>query len=328
LVWGKIVKAVLNLRDGFSLKLLLVLKIWFGANMNKGIWFGIGAYGIWGLFPIYWKLIHGVPPLQTVAHRLSWSLVFLAILVTILREWKPLRKSITGRALAIYALAAVLLTLNWAVYIWAVDSGFVVETSLGYFINPLVNVMLGVIFMGERLSVLKWIPVGIATAGVVYLTVSYGSLPWISLALAFSFGLYGLIKKLSPLGALHGLTVETAILFIPAVGFLIFSEVRGVGAFGHISTLTTILLAMAGLVTALPLLLFSGAARSIPLSTLGLLQYIAPTLQFLLGVFAYGEPFTQDRLIGFSIIWAALILLTVGGFYERRKALVTEPVGD
>jgi chloramphenicol-sensitive protein RarD len=296
--------------------------------MNKGIWYGIAAYGIWGLFPIYWKLIHGVPPLQTVAHRLSWSLVFLVILVTVLREWKSLHKAITGRVLAIYALASVLLTINWLVYIWAVDSGFVVESSLGYFINPLVNVLLGVIFLKERLSVYKWIPIGIAAIGVVYLAVSYGSLPWISLALAFTFGFYGLIKKMAPLGSLHGLTLETAILFLPAVGFLVFSETQGVGAFGHISTRTTVLLALAGVVTALPLLLFAGAARSIPLSTLGLLQYIAPTLQFLLGVFAYGEPFTHDRLIGFSIIWAALILLTVGGFYERRKAMVTEPVGD
>ena len=291
--------------------------------MNKGILYGIGAYIIWGLFPLYWKAMSSVPSLQIVAHRLVWCLVFVAVLLSIMRGWTDLRKAITGRLVLLYAVAAALLTINWLVYIWGVNAGFVVETSLGYFINPLVNVALGVLFFKERLSLSKWLPIGLAAAGVVYLTISYGQLPWISLALAFSFGLYGLMKKALPLNSLHGLTLETAILFVPSLAYLLLVEAQATGSLFHESPLVNLLLILAGPVTALPLLLFSGAARSIPLSTLGLLQYIAPTLQFMLGVFVYHEPFTQERLIGFAIIWLALIILTVGGLLERRRALIT-----
>jgi chloramphenicol-sensitive protein RarD len=289
--------------------------------MNKGIIYAIGCYLIWGFFPIYWKFLKSVPAVEIVAHRLAWSLVFLAVVVTVLRGWQDLRQSINRRVLLIYLAAGVLLTINWLVYIYGVNAGFVVETSLGYFINPLVSVLFGVIFFREKLPPSKWIPVLLAAAGVLYLTISYGALPWIALALAFSFGLYGLVKKLSPLNALPGLTLETAVMFIPALGYLLFLETQGTGSFGHSSLLVSVLMAFAGVVTAIPLLLFSSAARSIPLSTIGILQYIAPTLQFCLGVFVYGESFTTERLIGFSIIWLALILFSVGGMYERRKAL-------
>lgn len=294
--------------------------------MNKGILYGIGAYIIWGLFPLYWKAMSSVPSLQIVAHRLVWCLVFVAVLVAVTRTWTDLRKAITRRLVLLYAVAAALLTVNWLVYIWGVNAGFVVETSLGYFINPLVNVALGVLFFKERLSLSKWLPIGLAAAGVVYLTVSYGQLPWISLALAFSFGLYGLMKKALPLNSLQGLTLETAILFVPSLAYLLLVEAQGTGSLFHESPLVNLLLILAGPVTALPLLLFSGAARSIPLSTLGLLQYIAPTLQFMLGVFVYHEPFTQERLIGFAIIWLALIILTVGGLVERRRSLIAAGV--
>lgn len=288
---------------------------------NKGVWYAVFCYAIWGVFPIYWKALETLPAVQIVAHRLVWSLIFLMLVFLIGRQGRKLVASLNRRVLLLYFLAGVLLTINWSIYIYGVNSGFVVETSLGYFINPLVSVIFGVIFLGERLPISKWIPIGLAAVGVAYLAIHYGQLPWIALGLAFSFGLYGLVKKLSPLGALHGLVLETAGMFLPALAFLIVSEVRGTGAFGHLPALTTALVVLAGPVTAIPLLLFASAARRIPLSMIGILQYIAPTLQFLLGVFAYGEPFTHDRLIGFSIIWAALVLFSLSGLYQRRKAL-------
>ena len=286
--------------------------------MSKGILSGIAAYTLWGFFPIYFKAIQAAPALQTVAHRLAWSLVFLAAVVTLRRGWAGIRPALNRRGLAIYLLAAVLLSFNWLVYIYGVNAGFILEASLGYFINPLVNILLGMIFLRERLSVSKWIPIGIATAGVLYLTLSYGRLPWIALALAFSFGFYGLTKKYSPLGSLHGLTMETALVFLPAVAYLVVVEVQGTCAFGHVPPITNLLLALSGVITAIPLLLFSSAARAIPLTTLGMLQYIAPTIQFLVGVLIYGEEFTPERVVAFSLIWLALVILTVGGAIEQR----------
>jgi chloramphenicol-sensitive protein RarD len=286
---------------------------------NKGIWFAIICYAIWGFFPIYWKLLQSVPSVQIVAHRQVWSFIVLAVVLTVLGQWNRLRSALNARTLLIYLASGVLLTINWLVYIYGVNAGFVVETSLGYFINPLVSVLFGVIIFGEKLPVSRWIPIGVAAAGVIYLTISYGALPWISLALAFSFGLYGLVKKLSPLGALHGLALETAAMFLPSLGYLIFVETQGSGVFGHASPLVTVLILLCGIVTAVPLLLFASAARSIPLSMVGVLQYISPTLQFLLGVFAYHETFTRERLVGFCIIWFALLLFSLSGLYERRK---------
>lgn len=288
--------------------------------MNKGVWYGIGAYLIWGFFPIYFKSMQEVPALQIVMHRIAWSFVFLAIVLSARREWKQFRAAAVGRkTLLIYTLAGILLTINWLTYVWGVNAGFIVETSLGYFINPLVSVALGVIFLRERLRPMQWLPIGLAASGVLYLTFSYGALPWIALALAFSFGFYGLLKKISPLGALYGLTIETAVLFIPAVAFLIFVEFQGAGAFGHLDWTTTLLLSLAGVLTATPLLMFGAAARMVPLWLIGLLQYIAPTCQFLLGVLLYHEPFDLTRLIGFSIIWLALLIFTVEGFLARRR---------
>jgi chloramphenicol-sensitive protein RarD len=221
--------------------------------------------------------------------------------------------------LLVYSMSALLLGTNWLIYIYGVNSGQVVETSLGYFINPLLSVALGVIFLRERLRAMQWVPIGLAALGVLYLTLQYGSLPWIALALAFSFGMYGLLKKIAPLGALHGLSLETGILFLPALSYLLYAESQASGSFGHLGLDVTLLLAFSGVITALPLLMFARAARAIPLVLVGILQYIAPTVQFLLGVFLYQEPFTFTRLLGFAIIWLALFIFTLEGMYEWRK---------
>ncbi|UCF28181.1 MAG: EamA family transporter RarD [Chloroflexota bacterium] len=295
--------------------------------MNKGVLAGIGAYLIWGFFPIYLKTLQVVPPLQIMLHRLVWSFLFVMLLILVRKEWQQFRSSIfSSRVLLTYSLTAVLLAANWLIYIYGVNSGQVIETSLGYFINPLINVALGVIILRERLRPMQWLPVGLAAIGVLYLTLQYGSLPWIALALAFSFGLYGLIKKVAPLGSLHGQSLETGILFVPAVIYLFFAQSQGFGAFGHQGLSVTLLLAFAGIVTALPLLFFGFAARTIPLSLLGILQYIAPTIQFLLGVYLYQEPFTTTRLIGFAFIWIALLIFTLEGVYARRKQVAAAPV--
>lgn len=288
---------------------------------RKGILFGIGAYLSWGFFPLYFKAIQNVPALQIMFHRVVWSFVFLAVVIAFRKEWRELiGKATSRRVLIIYALAGALLAINWLVYIYGVNSGQVVETSLGYYINPLVSVALGVVVLRERLRPAQWAPIGLAAAGVLYLTLSYGTLPWIALALAFSFGLYGLAKKLSPFGSLHGLMLETAILLLPALGFLLYAEGQGTGAFGHAGWETSLLLALSGILTMLPLLMFASAARSIPLWMVGLLQYIAPTGQFLIGVLVYHEPFNTTRIIGFSVIWAALLIFTIEGFIARRRA--------
>lgn len=288
-------------------------------KMNKGIWFAMGAYGIWGLFPIYWKWLHQVSALQVIGHRIIWSSLILLGVVSLTRQWSAFRQAIFApRVLRIYFVAAIVLSINWLVYVWAVNAGFVIESSLGYFINPLVNVALGVILLRERLRPWQWLPIILAAIGVIYLTFAYGSLPWIALTLAISFGLYGFIKKTAPLNSLYGLTVETTILFIPASLFLIYSETTGQGAFLHFGTLTDIVLIGAGIMTTVPLLLFASAARRIPLSLIGILQYIAPTLQFLCGVFLYQEPFTPSQLIGFGFVWVSLIIFAVEGFISHR----------
>ena len=288
--------------------------------MNRGVLYGVAAYLMWGFFPIYFKALQVVPSLQIMFHRVIWSFLFVALLIIMRRDWPRLKVSLRKpRILLVYTLTAGLLAINWLIYIYGINSGQVVETSLGYFINPLLSVALGVVFLHERLRPMQWFPIGLAAIGVLYLTLQYGSLPWIALALAFSFGLYGLFKKISPLGALHGLTLETGILFIPALLYLLYAESQATGSFGHHGLNVTILLAFSGVVTALPLLLFARAARSIPLTLLGILQYIAPTVQFLLGIFLYQEPFTLTRMVGFAIIWLALAIFTLEGIYERRN---------
>jgi len=289
---------------------------------KKGVLYAGTAYAIWGFFPLYFHAIQSAPAFQIVAHRVVWSFLFVGGLILFRKETRALRQSLTPRTVLIYLAASILLAINWLVYVWAVNSGFVVETSLGYFINPLVSVLLGVLILRERLRPFQWLPIILAASAVTFMTLSLGRPPWIALALAFSFGLYGLVKKIAPLGSLHGLTLETALLFLPALGFLLFAEGSGTGAFGHISWLTSLLLALTGVVTAIPLLLFASGARRVTLTTIGLLQYFAPTFQFLIGVFVFGEPLNQATVIGFIIIWTALILFTIEGLYTMRKAHV------
>ena len=268
---------------------------------------------MWGFFPIYFKFLQEAPAIQIMPHRVIWSFFFLVILVAIKKDIHSVIKSLNKKVIITYTIAGILLATNWLTYVWGVNAGFVVETSLGYFINPLVSVVLGVVFLRERLRSLQWVPVGLATIGVVYLTIDHGSLPWIALVLAFTFGTYGLFKKIAPLPSIHGLTIETAAFVLPALAYLILVEVNGNGAFGHASPTTTFLLAFSGIVTAIPLIFFASGAPKVPLSTIGILQYIAPTIQFLIGVFVYDEPFTSGQLIGFGIVWTALIIFTVEG---------------
>jgi chloramphenicol-sensitive protein RarD len=224
-----------------------------------------------------------------------------------------------------YLLAALLISVNWLVYVWGVNTGHIVETSLGYFINPLLSVFLGVVVLRERLRPLQWLPILLAAAGVLYLTLVYGRVPWIALTLAFTFALYGLVKKLAPLNSLHGLSLETAILFLPALAYLLYEEIQGRATFLHTDTRTTLLLLAAGLVTTVPLLMFASAARRIPLSAIGLMQYIAPSLQFLIGVLIYHEPFNRHHLLGFSLVWMALAIFAAEMIaHERRR----RPVGS
>lgn len=287
--------------------------------MNKGILYGIGAYALWGFFPIYWKILHNVPALQLLGHRISWSFVLLLIYILVTKQWAGFRAyAFNKKALGIYSIAAVLLSFNWLIYVWGVNAGFIVETSLGYFINPLLSVLLGVLFLRERLRPMQWVPVGIAAIGVGYLTFVYGRLPWIALSLAFTFGFYGFVKKLSPLGSLYGLTLETGLVFPMALVYLAFMNVGGTGAFLHDGTLVNVLLIGGGIVTTVPLLMFASAAKQIPLTVVGLLQYIAPSLQFLIGVFIYKEPFDHAHLIGFSIVWTALIIFAVESYLANR----------
>jgi chloramphenicol-sensitive protein RarD len=248
--------------------------------MNKGVLYGIGAYLLWGFFPIYWKLLHGINAFQLISHRIIWSFVLLMLVILVTRQFADFRAVAKSKNLWVYLFAALLIGINWTLYVWAVNKDYIVETSLGYFINPLISVLLGIVFLRERLRLGQWIPVILAALGVTYLTFVYGRLPYIALALAFSFGLYGFVKKLSPLGSLYGLTVETGILFLPAVGYLLFADANGNGAFLHTGLRADLLMVGAGVVTTVPLLLFASAARSVPLWFVGLLQYIAPTLQF------------------------------------------------
>jgi len=294
---------------------------------KKGILYGLGAYGLWGLFPIYWKLLHGISALQLIGHRIGWSFILLIAVVFVTRQWRDFRSTaLTSRTLWIYSIAGILLSLNWLTYVWAVNAGFIVETSLGYFINPLLSMLMGVIFLREKLRFAQWIPVALAAIGVGYLTYIYGRPPWIALALAFSFGTYGLVKKIAPLGSLYGLTLETGILFLPALIYLVIVEANGTGAFMHTGPQADLLMIGAGVVTTIPLLMFASAAQRVPLTMIGVLQYIAPTIQFLIGVLIYKEPFDQNHLVGFSVIWVALIIFWVENYLAHRVPV--EPLAE
>ena len=289
-----------------------------------GILHAVAAYLLWGLLPVYWKALQRVSPVEILAHRIFWSFVILGLAVVARREgraWIALLRQ--GRIVRLHAVAACLLGVNWLTYIHGVNTDRIVETSLGYYINPLLNVVLGVLVLRERLRPLQWLAVGLASLGVGYLTLGVGRLPWIALVLAGSFGLYGLAKKRAQVPALPGLTLETATLFLPAAAGLTLLAYRGQGALGHASFSLQTLLVLAGLVTLAPLLLFAHAARTVPLSTLGLLQFLAPSVALLIGVFIYREPFDSTRQISFCLIWIALALywFEVWRAHRRRPQL-------
>lgn len=286
--------------------------------MKKGIWLALFTYLLWGFFPLYWKMLQHVLAPELLAHRITWSFITLVVVLFVGRQFKTWRQLLSRRVLLIYLLAAVLIGINWLTYVWAVNAGFIVETSLGYFINPLLSVLLGVVILRERLRPWQWLPIGMVVCGVGYLTYFHGGLPWIALTLAFTFAVYGLVKKIAPLGSLYGLTLETGLLFLPALIYLSVAEWNGSAAFLHVSLKTDLLLIGAGPVTTIPLLLFAGAARRIPLTMIGLMQYISPTMQFLLGVLVYHEPFPPARALGFAIVWIGLIAFWIENLLSQR----------
>ena len=288
--------------------------------MNRGILYAIGAYTIWGLLPIYWKWLGSVPAVQLVCHRIAWSFLFLVSLICLSGRGKTLVRAVQQtRVVAFYLMASGLVAINWLTYVWAVNAGFIVETSLGYFINPLLSVALGVVILRERLRLGQWFSIAVAALGVLYLTFVYGALPWIALTLAFTFGCYGLVKKMGPLGAIDGLALESAMLLVPALVYLGHAEYVNQGAFLHVTSIENGLLVGAGLMTAIPLLLFAAATRRIPLSLIGMIQYIAPTLQFLIGVLVYKEPLSSSRLMGFGLVWLALLIFVIEGVVNQRS---------
>ena len=289
---------------------------------GRGVAYGASAYLLWGLLPLYWPLLEPSSPLEVLAHRILWSLVVVVALLAITRRLAQVRAAVANRRrLARLALAAVLVAVNWGTYIYGVSSGQVVETSLGYFVNPIVTVLLGVLVLGERLRPAQWTALGAAFVAVVVLTVENGSPPWIALVLAFSFGGYGLLKKTAGVGAIEGLAVETAVLFPVAAAYVAFLGVSGASTFATEGAGHAGLLAVSGLVTAVPLLLFGAAASRVPLSTLGVLQYLAPTVQFALGVTVFDEPLPVVKLLGFVLVWIGLVLFTADLVRHHRRSL-------
>jgi chloramphenicol-sensitive protein RarD len=287
---------------------------------RAGLACGAGAYLLWGLFPLYWPLLEPANAIEILAHRMIWSLLFMLILITIRRDWSSVRGAVADRrTLRRLSVAAVAVSVNWGVYIWGVNSNQVVETSLGYFINPLLTVLAGVLILKERLRPAQWAAVGVGTLAIVVLTVDYGRLPWIALALACSFATYGFLKSQITVGAVESMTIETGVLFIPAVITLAVLSSRSQTTFGHAGAGNALLLIGTGAVTAIPLLLFASAARRLPLTVLGLLQYLAPVLQFAVGVGIRHEAMPPARLAGFGLVWIALIVLTADAIRHLRS---------
>ncbi|MQA22156.1 EamA family transporter RarD [Rugamonas rivuli] len=290
--------------------------------MNPGIFYATFAFFCWGLFPLYFHAIGEVPALEILAHRMLWSLLFLGLVLTARQQWKWLPQVLRNpRVLASFVASSLLLTANWFVYIWSVNNGHVIDASLGYFINPLINVLLGLLVLKEKLRRGQWLAIGVAASGVLWLTWSAGQLPWIALILGITFGGYGLLRKTAALAALEGLSLETMLLFPLALAYVLWLTIHGQNTFLNTpSDGTRWLLAAAGPITAIPLVMFAAGARKIPMSVLGLLQYLSPTMQALLGVWVFHETFPQARLIGFVIIWAALALYVAEGLWMSKRA--------
>jgi chloramphenicol-sensitive protein RarD len=291
-------------------------------DSRGGVALGVFAYLCWGFFPIYWPLLDPAGALEVLAHRVVWSLVFVLVLVTILRKWTEFgRIARDRRLLLILSAASVVIALNWGGFIWGVTNGHVIETSLGYFINPLVTVLLGVFVLKESLRPAQWVALAIGILAVVVLAVDYGRLPWIALLVAFSFAAYGFLKKKADIGAFEGLGLETLIISPVAIAFLVALQLRGELTFGHEGALNTTLLIGTGIVTAIPLLAFGAAATRLSLTTIGLLQYLGPVLQFMTGLFIFGEEMGTARWVGFIMVWLALVVFTVDAVTSRRRAV-------
>jgi chloramphenicol-sensitive protein RarD len=287
---------------------------------TAGVLYAGMAFLIWGISPVYWKAMQQVPAFEIVTHRVVWSFVFLIGLTLAQHRWDEFQRVFkTPRTMLTLTLTTLLVSGNWLLYIWAVNAGYMLQASLGYYINPLVNVLLGMVFLKERLRRPQALAVLLACAAVIFRTVSYGELPWIALTLGFTFGLYGLIRKVAPVGSLVGLTVETLLLTVPGIAYLVTLEGQGTGALFHGSRALDALLIGTGVFTAVPLLFFNLGARRINLSTVGLMQYIAPSGMFLLAVFVYGEPFTVVHLWTFALIWAALALYSIDSLRAYRR---------
>jgi chloramphenicol-sensitive protein RarD len=287
---------------------------------RRGFAYGVLAYAIWGLFPLYWPLLEPAGALEILAHRIVWSAVVVTLVVAVAGSLADVRR-LPRRALALLALAAFFIAVNWGVYIYGVNSHHVVETSLGYFINPLLTVALGVLVLRERLRRVQWVALALGLLAVLVITVDYGRPPWIALVLACSFGTYGLIKKQVGVPAAHGLVVESGTLALPAIILIAALQANGNGTWTGHGPDHQAWLALAGVVTAVPLLFFAGAASRLPLSTLGVLQYLTPTLQLLIGVYVQHEPMPASRLVGFVLVWVALIMLTTDGWRHRTRPL-------
>jgi chloramphenicol-sensitive protein RarD len=293
------------------------------SGQRRAMAYGTGSYVLWGLFPLYWPLLEPANAIEILAQRMVWSLVVVAVLLRVTHGWGRVRTILADPGKRWRLLAASgFVSVNWGVYIWGVNAGHVIETSLGYFINPLFTILLGVLVLGERLRPLQWIAVSIGGLSIVVLTLDYGRLPWIALTLAFSFGMYGYLKKRVSVGAVESLAIETGFMAMPALVTLAVLSSTGTLTFGHHGSGNALLLAGTGVVTVVPLLLFGSATRRLPLSTIGLLQYLAPVLQFAVGVGIRHEPLPPARLAGFALIWVALVLLTVDGLRTQRRQSV------
>ncbi|MFJ5220428.1 EamA family transporter RarD [Streptomyces sp. NPDC088354] len=293
------------------------------SEQRAGLLYGFAAYGLWGLFPLYWPLLEPAGAGEILAHRMVWSLAVVSLILLATRRWAWIPELLRQpRKLALLAVAAAVISVNWGLYIWGVNSGHVVETSLGYFINPLVTIGLGVLVLHERLRPAQWAAVGIGAAAVLVLALGYGRLPWIALTLACSFATYGFVKKKVGMGGLESLAAETAMQFLPAMGFLLWLGGRGEATFGSHGAGHASLLALCGIVTAVPLIFFGAAAIRIPLSMIGLLQYLAPVFQFLLGLLWFHEEMPAERWAGFALVWLALALLTWDALRTARRGRI------
>lgn len=288
---------------------------------KKGFFFALSAYLLWGILPFYLKAVAHMPALEVVAHRIVWSVPVAGLLMWRLGLFGDLKIALTTpRMLAMATLTASLITINWGTYVWAIGAGHAIDTALGYYINPLINVVLGAIFLSERLSKPQMVAVALAACAVILLTISSGGLPWISLVLAVSFGFYGFFRKTLPIGPVQGFMLEVLILSIPSLGLIVWTVVQGTSHFAYGSNQDIILLLCAGLATAVPLILYAFGAKLLRYTTIGLMQYIAPTIVFLCAIFVFGEPFSRVQFIAFALIWTALAIYTWSVLNEAHKA--------